>query len=154
MDASSPPLNQYRLAWAVEKADGPACWWPRLEPPAGLEKYCRDRQGMGVPAECLPLPLSCYSVNGWTLVQDASGIRLEPGAPDPMTGVAEPRNLEGCRRHLELNKTAAVTTWQAWTDLQEALEAMAESATASRASAPAMRKRAVRVSGQRWAQYA
>lgn len=147
-------LSQFRAAWAVPEADGPASRWPRLVPRAGLEWCCGDMCGMGVPAESLPTPLSAYSVNGWTLAVDASGIRLEPGAPDPRTGACSPKNEDGCRRHLDLNRDSATRTWLAWQALQKALEALEASAqTAPKPEVQRWKPKAPG-SGQRWAQYA
>lgn len=125
MVSRSSPLDRFRDAWAVDGADGPASAWPRLVPRAGLEWCCGDMQGMGVPAESLPMPLSAYSVNGWTLRMDSAGIHLEPGAPDPRTGRNDPKNEEGCRRHLALNRDLATKTWLAWQDMQRELASMA-----------------------------
>ena len=155
MDAKTSPLAQFKAAWAVDGADGPASRWPRLVPRPGLEWCCGDMQGMGVPAECLPLPLSCYSVNGWTLVQNASGLRLEPGAPDPRTGTSAPRNAEGCRRHLALNHDLATKTWLAWQAMQKALKALATSAgPSSPPQDPPAWRPLPPGSGQRWVRYA
>ena len=151
MDGRASSLAQCRLAWAVEWADGPASRWPRLVPAEGLAWCCGDMQGMGVPAESLPLPLSVYSVNGWTLAVDASGIRLEPGAPDPRTGTSAPRNADGCRRHLDLNRNLATRTWLAWQALQKSLESMEASAGTPE---PATWRPLPPSSGQRWARYA
>lgn len=155
MEAGTSPLARFKAAWAVDGADGPASRWPRLVPRAGLEWCCGDMQGMGVPAECLPMPLSAYSVNGWTLAVDTSGIRLEQGAPDPRTGTCSPRNAEGCRRHLALNRDLATRTWLTWQAMQKALEAM-EARRPEQVGTPAMpvRKPALRVPGHRWARYA
>lgn len=155
MDSRASALEQFRLAWAVDKADGPASRWPILVPKPGLEWCCGDMRGMGVPAESLPLGLSAFSVNGWTLALDASGIRLEPGAPDPRTGVCSPKNAEGCRRYLELNRDSVTKTWLAWQALLRTLAQMeALTPAASPAPKPAPRRRAVEVSNQRWARYA
>lgn len=151
----SSPLDQFRLAWAVADADGPACRWPRLVPAEGLAWCCGDMQGMGVPAECLPMPLSAYSVNGWTLAVDASGIRLEQGAPDPRTGTCSPKNEGGCRRHLEANRDSARRAWRAWLALQKALENLAKSAgTPCRPQEPPAWRPLPPGSGRRWARYA
>lgn len=91
----------------------------------GLEWCCGDMRGMGVPAESLPTVLQAYSVNGWTLEMDQSGIRLVPGAPDPRTGASAPKNGEGCSRHLALNRELAARTWLAWQEMQRELESMA-----------------------------
>ena len=149
----SSPLDQFRLAWAVPEADGPASRWPRLVPADGLAWCCGDMQGMGVPAECLPMPLSAYSVNGWTLAVDASGIRLEQGAPDPRTGTCSPRNAEGCRRHLEANRAPARRAWLAGQARQQAMEALEASAGTPKPEPPKWTPRHPS-SGQRWARYA
>ena len=155
MDARASSMARCRQAWAVPEADGPACRWPRLVPAEGLAWCCGDMQGMGVPAECLPMPLSAYSVCGWTLAVDASGIRLEPGAPDPRTGTCSPRNAEGCRRHLALNRDLATKTWLAWQALQQALEALEASAgTPSQPQESPAWRPLPPGSGQRWARYA
>ncbi len=155
MDARTSPLAQFKAAWAVPEADGPASRWPRLNPRPEIAQYCGDMQGMGVPAESLPMPLSCYSVNGWTLEADASGIRLAPGAPDPKTGASAPKNEEGCRRHLGINRDSATRTWLAWLALQKALKAMESSARTSpkKPETPKWKPKAPG-SGRRWAQYA
>jgi hypothetical protein len=108
------PFAQCRLAWAVEEADGPASRWPRLVPRPGLEAFCHDRQGMGVPAECLPPVLACYSVCGWKPALRSGRLELEPG-------VAEPVNAEGCRRHMQLNREAAARAFMAREALQDML---------------------------------
>ena len=155
MEARASSLTRFRQAWAVPGADGPASRWPRLTPRPEIAQHCGDMCGMGVPAESLPLPLSVYSVNGWTLAVDASGVRLVPGAPDPKTGASAPRNGEGCRRHLDINRDLATRTWLAWQALQKELEAMEASArTAPKTpETPKWRPKAPG-SGQRWAQYA
>ncbi|MCR5257431.1 MAG: hypothetical protein K6E40_04670 [Desulfovibrio sp.] len=113
MDARTSPFVQCSRAWAVAGADGPASAWPRLAPHPGLEACCRDRLGMGMPAESLPLALQAYSVCGWRPVLRAGRLELEAGAPEPV-------NAEGCRRHLELNRGTATRVFMAW----EALQAM------------------------------
>ncbi len=114
MDARTSPFAQCRLAWAVKGADGPASRWPRLVPRPGLEAFCLDRRGMGVPAESLPMALQAYSVCGWKPAFRSGRLGLEAGARDPVNG-------EGCRRHLELNREAAARTFMAWEALQDML---------------------------------
>lgn len=158
MDARTSPLAKFKVAWAVDGADGPASRWPRLVPRTGLEWCCGDMQGMGVPAESLPMPLSAYSVCGWKPVIRAGRLELEIGAPDPRTGTCSPRNDDGCRRHLALNRDLATKTWLAWQALQKTLEAM----EARKPAGPVLagepprpvRKPAPRVPGRRWACYA
>ena len=114
MDARTSPFAQCRLAWAVEEADGPASRWPRLVPRPGLEAFCLDRRGMGVPAESLPMVLQACSVCGWKPVFRSGRLELE-------AGVREPVNAEGCRRHLALNREAVARVFMAWEALQNML---------------------------------
>lgn len=156
--SSSIDLAQFRIAWAVERADGPASRWPMLKPEPEIAQYCQDRQGMGVPAECLPMALSPYSVCGLMPAIEGGSLVLKPGAKNPRTGTCEPVNAEGCRRHLELNRETATRAFIAWKQLQSALAEM--EAKKPPKPLPSDQKPKLRwnirqtVPGTRWARYA
>ncbi len=107
-------MCECRPAWAVEKADGPACWWPLLVPRGRIAQYCIDRQGMGVPEECLPLALACFSVCGWKLVRMNGRLGME-------SGCAEPTNKAGCLKRLETQLGNVGNVFLAWEKLQRIL---------------------------------
>jgi len=124
--ALSQKLERTRRAWAVEKADGPASRWPRLTPRAGLEAFCRDRQGMGIPAESLPPALSPYSVCGWRLMLIDGVAQLRQGLRPAKETADLPTNEEGCKRLLELCRTDATLALSAWIELQTVLAEIAK----------------------------
>ncbi len=149
-DAVNQDLSQKllacRAAWAVESAAGPACWWPRLVPDPRLAQFCRDRMGMGVPAECLPPALSAFSVCGWNPVFRDGRVCLD-------AGTAETSNGDGCLKSLAAREASVAQALHAWMKLQAVLSemesavpggvaAMQEAATAVKTEQKGFRRRA------------